>query len=122
VDQFGTHDEITTDTSKLAILIIVGAIVGFVYEWLMIGLKGQTLGKMAVKVKVVNEDTGGPVGLFGAFKRQILPTLVSFIPLVGSFAALLIYLSIFFDSTKRLQGWHDKFTNDLVISTRLSRY
>jgi len=37
---------------------------------------------------------------------------------VCGIGALLVYLSPFFDNTMRFQGWHDKFAETVVISTK----
>ncbi len=86
--------------------------VGFLYEWLMIGLVGATLGKMALSLKVVNEQTGAVLGLGGSFVRWVIPFLGSFVCGIGQ---LVVYLSVLFDKSGRMQGWHDKLAHDLVI-------
>jgi uncharacterized RDD family membrane protein YckC len=45
----------------------------YVYSVLMIGKYGQTFGKMAMGVKVVDNDTGGKVDFNQAFKREMIP-------------------------------------------------
>jgi hypothetical protein len=47
--------------------------------------------------------------------RWLLPMIGSFLCYVG---ALLVYLSPLFDSSGRVQGWHDKAANTLVIGLR----
>lgn len=88
------------------------AIVGLLYEWLMTGLVGATLGKLAVGIRVVKADTGQKPGLGSSFIRWI-------IPLAGSFACgigqLLVYLSPFWDKSGRQQGWHDKAASTMVV-------
>lgn len=95
--------------------LLVAITFGLLYEWLMVGLLGATLGKMALSVKVVNQSTGQVIGLGQSFVRGIIPFLGGLFCYVG---ALLIYLSPLFDSSGRLQGWHDKAANDLVIKSR----
>ncbi|MER6531616.1 RDD family protein [Streptomyces sp. NPDC001508] len=88
------------------------AIAGLLYEWLMTGLVGATLGKLAVGLRVVKADTGQKPGLGSAFIRWI-------IPMVGSFACgigqLIVYLSPFWDKSGRQQGWHDKAASTMVV-------
>lgn len=97
-------------------LVLLAAITfGLLYEWLMVGLVGATLGKYALGVKVVNQSSGRVIGLGQSFVRGIIPFLGGLFCYVG---ALLIYLSPLFDSSGRLQGWHDKAANDLVIKAR----
>ncbi|CAM5701104.1 RDD family protein [Streptomyces fumanus] len=88
------------------------AIVGLLYEWLMTGLVGATLGKLCVGIRVVKVDTGQKPGLGSSFIRWI-------IPMVGSIACgigqLLVYLSPFWDKSGRQQGWHDKAASTMVV-------
>ncbi|MFD0005712.1 RDD family protein [Streptomyces sp. NPDC127178] len=90
----------------------VFAVIGLLYEWLMVGLVGATLGKMAVGLRVVKADTGQKPGLGSSFIRWI-------IPIVGSLACgigqLLVYLSPFWDKSGRQQGWHDKAASTMVV-------
>jgi uncharacterized RDD family membrane protein YckC len=88
---------------------------GLLYVWLMLAYRDATLGKMALGIKVVNQVTGEIPGLGPAFVRALVPFAASlFCPLL----ALLVYLSPLFDNSGRLQGWHDKAANDLVIKVR----
>ncbi|MFE0646756.1 RDD family protein [Streptomyces sp. NPDC058877] len=82
------------------------------YEWLMISLVGATLGKMALGLRVVKENTGGKPGLGGGFIRWIIPMLGAIVCGIGQ---LVVYLSPFFDSTGKTQGWHDRAAGTLVI-------
>lgn len=90
-------------------------IFGLLYELTMIALKGQTLGKMAMGVKVVLEHNGQVPGWGPAFIRAVIPWGANFI---CGLLALLCYLSVFFDNSGRQQTWYDKAANDLVISTK----
>ncbi|QNP70667.1 RDD family protein [Streptomyces roseirectus] len=98
--------------SKFGAVLAVLGIVSLLYEWLMVGLKGATLGKLALGLRVVNVETGQKPGLGSSFIRWI-------IPIVGSFACgigqLLVYLSPFWDKSGRQQGWHDKAAKTMVI-------
>jgi uncharacterized RDD family membrane protein YckC len=80
-----------------------------------VGLLGATLGKFALGIKVVNQNTGATIGLGRSFVRAVIPFLGGFFCYVG---ALLVYLSPLFDRSGRLQGWHDKAAGDLVVSAR----
>lgn len=77
------------------------------YEALMLGAKGQTLGKMAMKVKVVRPD-GTPISKGQAwgrsFMRQILASCLS----------LFNYLPAFF--TKDRTCLHDLVANTRVVN------
>ncbi|AJF66885.1 RDD family protein [Streptomyces vietnamensis] len=82
------------------------------YEWLMVAFVGATLGKMALGLRVVKENTGGKPGLGGGFIRWIIPTVGALLCYIG---AILVFLSPFFDSTGKTQGWHDRAAGTLVI-------
>jgi uncharacterized RDD family membrane protein YckC len=94
-----------------AVFLILG-IASLLYEWLMVGLVGATLGKMILGMRVVKADTGQKTGLGSSFIRWI-------IPIVGSLACgigqLLVYLSPFWDKSGRQQGWHDKAASTMVV-------
>ncbi|MEV5884027.1 RDD family protein [Streptomyces sp. NPDC052020] len=94
-----------------AVFLILG-IASLLYEWLMVGLVGATLGKMLLGMRVVKADTGQKTGLGSSFIRWI-------IPIVGSLACgigqLLVYLSPFWDKSGRQQGWHDKAASTMVV-------
>jgi uncharacterized RDD family membrane protein YckC len=112
-----TYDSCINDAgsdfaSAFGAMFGVLAIVGLLYEWLMTGLVGATLGKLCVGIRVVKVNTGQKPGLGSSFIRWI-------IPMVGSIACgigqLLVYLSPFWDKSGRQQGWHDKAASTMVV-------
>jgi uncharacterized RDD family membrane protein YckC len=82
----------------------------WLYHWLFIGLKGQTLGKMAFGIKVVNDDSGSVPGLGRAALREIPGKILSTI------ALHLGFLWVIWD--KRKQGWHDKIAGTCVLKVK----
>ncbi|MFT4041618.1 MAG: RDD family protein [Gordonia sp. (in: high G+C Gram-positive bacteria)] len=104
-----------TGVVALLVIIFVAFAFGLLYEWLMIALAGATLGKMALRLKVVDQATGAPIGLGRAFIRQVIPFVGSIFLYIGM---ILVYLSPLLDGSGRMQGWHDKAANDLVIVKR----
>ena len=100
-------------SSLLSLLPVVGNFISFfvywLYHWLFIGLKGQTLGKMAVGIKVVNA-AGAVPGLGRAALREIPGKILS------SIAIYLGFLWVAWD--KRKQGWHDKIAGTYVVKSR----
>jgi len=85
----------------------IGLVIGAVYFTLMIGSsRGQTLGKMVAGIRVIDFNTGGPIGYGRAFIRWI----VSYVSLI---ALLIGYLWMLWDKEK--QCWHDKAANDVVV-------
>jgi uncharacterized RDD family membrane protein YckC len=91
---------------------VFGILIPWLYYWLFTGLKGQTLGKMAVGIKVVNAEGSIP-GLGIAALREIPGKILSTI------AVYLGFLWIIWDGQK--QGWHDKIANTYVLKVE-SRY
>ena len=77
-----------------------------VYGVLFIGLKGQTPGKMVLRITVLNADGNVP-GIGRAILREIIGKFVSAIVL------LLGYIWIGLDPRKR--GWHDYIGGTYVL-------
>ncbi len=86
--------------------------VTFLYHWLFIGLMGQTPGKMAVGIRVVNAEGSAP-GLGFALLRELPGKILSTIPIYLGF------LWIIWDGQK--QGWHDKIANTCVVRVESRR-
>ncbi|MCB1254919.1 MAG: RDD family protein, partial [Austwickia sp.] len=70
--------------------------------------KGATPGKMALKMRVGNEQTGERLSFAQGFGREIVLWLSGLLCLVG-------YFSLFFDGTGRKRGWHDKAVKSWVV-------
>lgn len=88
----------------------LGASVGpLLYFWLMTAYLGQTVGKMALSIKVVN-PAGQPPGLGWALLRETVGKFLS------SLFCGLGFVWVAFDSDK--QGWHDKIARTYVVVAR----
>ena len=87
----------------------VGILGGWVYHTPFIGLRGQTPGKMALGIKVINEQGEVP-GLGYAALREIPGKIISGIVI------LLGFIWAAFDSRK--QAWHDKIARTYVVRAR----
>lgn len=70
------------------------------------GPTGATLGKRALGIRVVDFDTGGPIGYGRAFIRLIGRWVSAIVIYIG-------YLWMLWDKEK--QCWHDKAANDVVV-------
>ncbi len=79
------------------------------YFVLLTGLKGQTLGKMAAGIRVVNQE-----GLVPGVGRAALRETVG--KFVSTIALLLGFLWVAWDPEK--QGWHDKMAGTHVVTVR----
>ncbi len=100
--------------ATIAIAVVLGliALVGGVvyYAKLEGGPSGQTIGKRAVGIRVVDINTGGPIGFGRALGRYLFKSFIS-----GS-VCFLGYLWMLWDDKK--QTWHDKVTNAVVVDAR----
>ena len=82
-------------------------LIGLVYTTVMIGSsRGQTLGQMAMGIRVIDFNTGGSIG----YGRALIRWLVS---IISALAILIGYLWMLWDKEK--QTWHDKAANDVVV-------
>jgi uncharacterized RDD family membrane protein YckC len=114
-----TLEHFGLEKSGLLLALAGTAVSSLVYEWLMLAYKGATVGKMALGIKVVNSGTGHILSFGSAFVRPLVPLVASvFCTLLG----LLVYISPLFDKSGRLQGWHDKAADDVVIKVRGAHY
>jgi uncharacterized RDD family membrane protein YckC len=85
----------------------LGLVIGAAYATLMIGsARGQTVGQMALGIRVIDLNTGGPIGYGRAFVRWL-------VSIVSALACFLGYFWMLWDSEK--QCWHDKAANDVVV-------
>ena len=86
---------------------VVGLVASYAYYTLMEGSKaGQTLGKKALGIRVVDANTGRSIGYGRALIRN-LARILSGIPFS------LGYLWMLWDGEK--QTWHDKLASDHVV-------
>lgn len=87
--------------------VVVSIVAGLVYFSYFDGSEnGQTVGKMALGIRVIDFRSGGPIGFGRGFIRW-LGRIVSSIP------CFLGYLWAIWDKEK--QGWHDKIATTVVV-------
>ena len=87
-----------------------------IYELPLIALRGETIGKILTKTRVVSIGNGRVPGWKRASIRWIvlyLPLLA--VPIVGILIFLLTAASPLFDPQRR--GWHDKAAGTIVVPT-----
>lgn len=106
--EYGICEVPTGTTMGLWILIALGLAVGLLfYEAVLTGgAAGQTIGKRAMGIRVIDFDTGGPIGKGRAIGRTLFRGVFSGIFLLG-------YLWMLWDREK--QTWHDKVTRAVVV-------
>ncbi|EGQ9283836.1 RDD family protein [Vibrio vulnificus] len=97
---------------------LVMALLGFslycVVNWKLLGQSGQTVGKKAMKIKVVNIDGSQAKVQDLVFKRYAFMVFISYIPLVGGILNLVNLIMIF---GKQKRALHDKVAKTRVISS-----
>jgi uncharacterized RDD family membrane protein YckC len=87
----------------------VGILIGISYFGYLEGsASGQTLGKRALGIRVIDYRTGGPIG-FGRAVLRYFARIISTLP------CLLGYFWMLWD--KERQTWHDKLISDVVVPT-----
>lgn len=85
-------------------LLVLAVSIGYwVYFW---GTTGSTLGMRLFRLRVVDAQTGGPIGIPRAIVRWLMT-------LVNSWACYIGWIWVAFDARK--QGWHDKVANSVVL-------
>jgi uncharacterized RDD family membrane protein YckC len=110
----GTADPVTDEPSTPASIALVLAFFVFpiLYPWLMVGARGQTLGKMALGERVVRGQDFGRVGYARAFGRIACAWVLGFLVL----PLLLAYLWPLWD--ERNQTLYDKMVDTVVVRVR----
>lgn len=87
----------------------LGSLAGLAYIVYFEGSpSGQTVGKRAMNIRIVDADNGGPIGYGRAFVRWI-GKIISGLP------CALGYFWMLWDPNK--QTWHDKMSNSVVVPT-----
>ncbi len=84
----------------------ITTLLGIVYYTYLEGSSGQTLGKKALGIRVIDLGGGGSIGYGRAFIRYIGRYVSGIVLLLG-------YLWMLWDKEK--QTWHDKFANSVVV-------
>lgn len=95
---------------------LAGALVLFAYDGLQHAKWGQTLGKRAMKIKVVELTTRGPITGGAAAKRAAMYAFAPEVPGVGGIVGLLNVLWLLWDKPYR-QCLHDKVARTVVVKT-----
>jgi uncharacterized RDD family membrane protein YckC len=100
--------------SLIAVGYLTVVVVGL-GQWFLLGTRGFTLGKYVAGTRVVDADTGRPLGLGRAFVRLLV------LGLLGSCFVLLIVLAFVITGDPRKQGWHDKAARSVEVLVPATR-
>jgi uncharacterized RDD family membrane protein YckC len=93
--------------------VLASLLIPVLYHWLLVGARGQTVGKMALGIRIVRAADGGPVGYGRALARVVCWWLLGAFFLVP---LLLAYLWPLWD--KRNQTLYDKVVDTVVVTVR----
>src|SRR2546423_7309784 len=91
-----------------AAVTLINVVVGVAYYAYFEGTRGQTVGKMALGIKVIDADTGGYIGVSRGIGRYFARFLSGIVFALG-------YLWMLWDDRK--QCWHDKLVRSVVVRT-----
>jgi uncharacterized RDD family membrane protein YckC len=89
----------------------ISVLVSFLYFWIMHATRGQTLGKMAMGIRVVRADDLDAITYGQAAWRHVFVYLISLV--TCGIAGIVDVAWILWD--KRRQALHDKIANTLVV-------
>src|SRR5262249_11321963 len=102
----------TTTTIRVCIWT-VGILVYLIVQTALLTLRGQTLGKLLVGVRIVDYDDGSNPGFLRAVVlRNLVPGLISLLPCLGFLFSVVDVLSIFGEERRCL---HDLFARTKVV-------
>jgi uncharacterized RDD family membrane protein YckC len=96
--------------TTLAVQVLVPGILFIIYEAVMLSRDGQTLGKKAMGIKVVNAD-GSEVQGGQAWKRAISRYLMQLTYVLGFIDSLMVF-------SRNRRTLHDRFAKTLVVNVR----
>jgi uncharacterized RDD family membrane protein YckC len=87
----------------------IGILIGLAYYVYFEGSpSGQTIGKRAMNIRIIDYTNGGPIG-YGRATLRYFARILSVIP------CFLGYFWMLWDREK--QCWHDKISTDVVVPT-----
>jgi len=99
---------------------LLSAAVTYIYEVIYMHRRGQTIGKRALKIRVVRVEDGGPIEVRHARRRWMAQdgmVLLTLIPLVGSMVGIYNWVDslwLLWDKPHR-QCLHDKYGRTAVV-------
>ncbi|MBO3748380.1 RDD family protein [Streptosporangiaceae bacterium NEAU-GS5] len=110
----------TLELSTLKWALLIGpftAVVNFFYDWIQHARWGRTIGKRAMKIKVVDLSTREPITSRMAARRSAVYALIPAVPFVGGLFSLADSLWLFQDPVAR-QCLHDKAATTVVVKSQ----
>ncbi|MES2886533.1 MAG: RDD family protein [Pseudomonadota bacterium] len=108
-----SFDEVSNSIAISLFFGGVGLVVWVLVNGYLLSTRGQTVGKIALKIRVVRQDGSRASALRLIGLRYVVPSLVNGIPFVGTIFSLVNPLMIFRDSRACL---HDNIADTMVIT------
>lgn len=113
ISAIGPYGELSLSMSMLMILVVmyVGLFVWIIYQRIyLVGTRGQTLGHKVAGIKIVDQETGLPVGMLRAFLRDTI------LGITGMCCGVLwIFSAVGSKSHPKQQMWHDIVAKTMAI-------
>ncbi|MCD4525626.1 RDD family protein [Nocardioides sp. cx-173] len=83
---------------------------------LLLGLKGTSPGKALVGLRVVEDESGRPIGVARALLRTLVLGIAT-LPTAGLGVATLAWTAVM-DPANQRRGWHDHLSHGVVVDVR----
>ncbi len=93
---------------------LIAGLMLFAYEAGFVAWRGQTPGKIALGIRIVDAAADGPVSPGQAARRWLVPGLaLSVLGVLGVAIYAVVYSSAIWDRSQR--GWHDRLSGTRVV-------
>jgi uncharacterized RDD family membrane protein YckC len=110
-DQFGDPQLNSSAITRLLVSLLIVSVIGILYRtFLEGGSRGQTVGKMVMKIAVKDAETGGPIGYGRAFARWLIASILWIAFYLPGIIDLLFPLW-----DQKRQTLHDKAVRSVVL-------
>jgi uncharacterized RDD family membrane protein YckC len=100
------------ENGETLLVIVLFLIPEAIYYTWMVGSRSQTVGKMALGIKVVDADSRAPIGYLRAFRRWLSTAAMRALFWIPAIVDHLWPLR-----DRRNQALHDKFARSVVVRT-----
>jgi len=104
----GSLSNPTVSTVAGASTLLVFAVV----QWILLGTSGRGVGGLLTAQRVVDQRTGGPIGLSRSALRCGVILIAMVLPVVGP---IVVVASAAADPSGRRRGWHDRISRAMVL-------
>ena len=110
-DEFGNPQLSSSAIRRFLISLLIVSALGILYRTVLEGgARGQTVGKMVMKIAVKDAETGGPIGYLRAFARWLIASILWIAFYLPGILDLLFPLW-----DQKRQTLHDKVVRSVVL-------